>query len=233
MQRKGREVELPHYLGHRRRLKERFLRVGSQGLSDYELLELLLTYAIPRRDVKPIAKGLLSHFGSLGRVLDADTKELLTIKGIKLHSVCLIKLLKSLITHYLKEELEIKRRISSPRELVDFCRSQLGGLKEEQFCVIYLDSQNQLIDFDTLQQGTVNQAIVYPRQVLARALEKKATAIILVHNHPSGVVQPSEADLRLTRAIKEAARPLDIVVHDHLIIGQDRMLSFQEEGIMP
>ncbi|HOJ52128.1 MAG TPA: DNA repair protein RadC [Syntrophales bacterium] len=233
MQGKGHGVERPHYIGHRQRLRDRFLKTGVEGLHDYEILELLLTYAIPRKDVKPLAKELLNRFGSFNGVLDAELKELLKVEGISHLSACLIKLTKQLVTLYLKGEAKKKVKISSPKDMADFFRSYLGGLKEEQFCVAYLDCQNQLIDFDTLQRGTVNEAIVYPRQVLERALERKAASLILVHNHPSGVLKPSEADLRLTRTIKEAARLLDIVVHDHVIVGENKMLSFREEGIMP
>ncbi|MCX7982322.1 MAG: DNA repair protein RadC [Syntrophales bacterium] len=218
---------------HRKRLREKFLKAGVESLHDYEILELLLTFAIPRRDVKPLAKDLLTRFQNLNGVLDADIKELSETHGLGLHTACLIKLAKSIVTLYLKGEVKKKIKISSPRELVDFCRSHLGGLKEEQFCVAFLDSQNQLIELDTLQRGTVNHAIVYPRQVLEKALERKASALILIHNHPSGIVNPSEADIRLTRVIKEAASILDIKVHDHVIIGEGSMYSFREEGIMP
>lgn len=176
---------------------------------------------------------MLAHFGNLNAVFDAEMKELLKVNGIGPLSAILIKLVKSITILYLKGEVKKKVKISSPQDLMDFYRSYLGGLKEEQFCVAYLDNQNQLIDLDTLQRGTVNHAIVYPRQVLERALERRASALILIHNHPSGSVNPSEADILITRTIKEAARWLDIVVHDHVIIGENRMYSFREEGIMP
>lgn len=219
--------------GHRSRLREKFLAVGRDGLHDYEMLELLLTYAIPRHDVKPVAKELLSRFGNLNGVLDAEVGELCEQRGIGTWSACLIKLVRALMASYLKAEAKRKVTISSPRDLADFISAQLGGLKEEQFCVIYLDSQNHLMEMDTLQRGTVNQAIVYPRQVLERALERKASCLILVHNHPSGTVTPSEADIRLTKAVVAAARTMDIIVHDHIILGDGTIYSFREEGLMP
>lgn len=222
----------PHYLEHRLRLKEKFVGSGVDAFHDYEVLELLLTYAIPRRDLKPLAKELLTQFGSLKGVLDAQSGDLEQIKGIGLHTALLIKLIKDVAALYLKERAKEKAQISCTRELFDYCQTAMGGLKDEQFRVIYLDAQNRIIDVETIQDGIVNQAVVYPRKVLEKALRRKASAIILVHNHPSGHVKPSEADIRLTRTIQETARMLDILVHDHIIIGENRFFSFREEGMM-
>lgn len=222
----------PHYLEHRLRLKEKFVGSGVDAFHDYEVLELLLTYAIPRRDLKPLAKELLTQFGSLKGVLDAPSGDLEQIKGIGLHTALLIKLIKDVAALYLKERAKEKAQISCTRELFDYCQTAMGGLKDEQFRVIYLDAQNRIIDVETIQDGIVNQAVVYPRKVLEKALRRKASAIILVHNHPSGHVKPSEADIRLTRTIQETARMLDILVHDHIIIGENRFFSFREEGMM-
>ena len=222
----------PHYLEHRQRLKEKFVGSGVDAFHDYEVLELLLTYAIPRRDLKPLAKELLTQFGSLKGVLDAPSGDLEQIKGIGLHTALLIKLIKDVAALYLKERAKEKAQISCTRELFDYCQTAMGGLKDEQFRVIYLDAQNRIIDVETIQDGIVNQAVVYPRKVLEKALRRKASAIILVHNHPSGHVKPSEADIRLTRTIQETARMLDILVHDHIIIGENRFFSFREEGMM-
>lgn len=218
--------------GHRRRLKLKYTASGMGAFLDYEIVELVLTYAIARRDVKPIAKKLLSRFGSIKGIMDADPAELKTIEGISDHTAILFQLFKTVSALYLEEKAKEKQQISCTSELINFCRTTLGGKKEEEFCVIYLDVQNQIIAFETLQKGTVNQATVYPRQVLENALKKKASAIILVHNHPSGHVRPSEADIRITKTIRETARMLDISVHDHLIIGDDRFFSFREEGMM-
>ncbi|MDD5170374.1 MAG: DNA repair protein RadC [Syntrophales bacterium] len=224
--------DTPHYKGHRSRLKEKYLHSGVDAFHDYEVLELLLGYAIPQKDVKPLAKDLLTAFGSLKGIMDADIESLSAISGMGTHTAILIKLVKDMSALYLKEQARDKTQISCTQELVDYCKTMLGGLKDEQFCVIYLDARNRLIDMETLQEGIVNQAVVYPRQVLERALGQKASAIILVHNHPSGHVKPSDADIRLTKTIQDAARMLEILVHDHVIIGENRFFSFREEGIM-
>jgi len=218
--------------GHRQRLKMKYIKAGIEALHDYEVVELLLTYALSRRDIKPLAKELLSRFGSLKGIIDAEPAELKKIDGISDHTAILFKLLKEVSALYLQQKAKEKPQISCTSELINFCRTTLGGKKDEEFCVIYLDVQNQIIEFETLQKGTVNQATVYPRQVLENALRKKASAIILVHNHPSGHVRPSEADLRITKTISETARLLDINVHDHIIVGEDRFFSFREEGMM-
>jgi DNA repair protein RadC len=148
-------------------------------------------------------------------------------------SAVVIKFIRELATLYLEQKAKEKPQIACTSELLDFCRSAMGGKKDEEFCVIYLDAQNQIIEFETVQKGIANQAVVYPRQILERALRKKASAIILAHNHPSGHVRPSDADIRLTKTIQETAKALDILVHDHIIIGENRFFSFREEGLMP
>ena len=218
--------------GHRERLKQRFITAGLASFHEYETLELLLTYAIQRRDVKPAAKGLIEAFGSVKGVLDAESEELRKVPGIGEHSALLFRLIKATAALYLRQKAKEKRQVGCTTELLDFCRTAMGGKRDEEFCVIYLDAQNRIIDFETIQKGIVNQAVVYPRQVLESALKKKASALILAHNHPSGHVRPSDADLRLTRTIQETARALDILVHDHVIIGEDRVFSFREEGLM-
>lgn len=223
----------PHYIGHRERLKKKFFECGLQAFHDYEAVELLLSYAIPRKDLKIPAKDLLERLGSLRGIMDADVSELTQTSGISHHAAGLIKLVKEIGTLYLQERVKEKPQITCTGELLDFCKTALGGLKDENFCVLYLDTQNRAIAFETLQKGIVNQAVVYPRQVLERALFHKSSAIILVHNHPSGYVKPSDADIRLTKTISDTAKLLDILVHDHLIIGENRFFSFREEGIMP
>jgi DNA repair protein RadC len=199
---------------------------------DYEALELLLSYAVPRGDVKPAAKALLKAFGSIRGVIDADMADLEEVRGVGPASAVAIKLLKDLCALYLKQQAMEKPQITCTSELVNYCKASLGGVKDEQFRVIFLDAQNRIIDIETIQEGIVNQAVVYPRKVLENALKQKASAIILLHNHPSGNVRPSDADIRLTRTIQETARVLDILVHDHIIIGENRFFSFREEGIM-
>ena len=225
--------DTPHYQGHRERLKNRFLRGGLDAFHDHEVIELLLFYGIARKDVKPLAKSLLTTFGNLKGILDADIMALTAIPGITLHTATLFKLVKGINVLYLKERAKRKTQISCTSELLDYCKTTLGGLKDEHFRVVYLDAQNQLIDMETIQEGIVNQAVVYPRQVLENALRLKASAMILVHNHPSGNIKPSDADIRLTKTIQEAARMLEILVHDHIIIGENCFFSFREEGMMP
>jgi DNA repair protein RadC len=224
--------QTPHHLGHRDRLKARFERAGIAGLQDYEVLELLLFYAIPQGDVKPRAKELLMRFGSLKGVLDADPKALREISGIGPHSSLFFRIIRDVSSLYLRQRAEDKEQISSTKELIDYCLSSMGGLKDEHFAVIYLNARNKIIRVETIQEGIVNQAVVYPRKVLEKALTHKASAIILVHNHPSGHVRPSDADIRLTRVLQDAARVMDIVLHDHLIVGENRFFSFREEGIL-
>jgi len=218
--------------GHRRRLKEKYLSSGITAFHPYEAVELLLTFAVPRRDVKPLAKELLRRFGSLRGVLQSDAEELLAVQGLGGHAVTLIKLVQDLGDAALKEKARDRMQISCTQELLDYCRCAMGGLKEEQFRIIYLDTRNRMMDVDILEKGVVNQAVVYPRKVIEHALKRKASALILVHNHPSGHVVPSEADIRLTRTIEEAARVLDILIHDHLIVGEEKVFSFREEGMM-
>jgi len=222
----------PHHLGHRDRLKARFERTGVAGLQDYEVLELVLFYALPRRDVKPLAKELLKRFGSLKGALDADREALLATPGIGPHAASLFRVIRETGSLYLRQKAEEREQISSTKELIDYCLSSMGGLKDEHFAVIYLNARNRIIAVETIQEGIVNQAVVYPRKVLEKALSRKASAIILVHNHPSGHVRPSDADIRLTRILQDAARVMDIALHDHLIVGENRFFSFREEGIL-
>jgi len=222
----------PHHRKHRQRLKERYVEAGIEAFHDYEALELLLFFGIPQGDVKPLAKELLKAFGSFRAVLDADLADLEACKGVGPHTAILVKLVKDLASLYLRQKAAEKPQVTCTAELLDYCRTSMGGLKDEQFHVIYLNAQNKIIEVESVQEGIVNQAVVYPRKVLENALTQKASAIILVHNHPSGHVRPSDADIRLTRTIQETAKVLDILVHDHLIVGEDRFFSFREEGLM-
>ncbi len=231
-QKTGKTPAKPHYHGHRQRLRSRFLQGGAGALQDYELLELLLTYAIPRADIKPLAKELLKHFGSFPGILDASPQTLMEEAGLKEASAVLIRLVKACAEHYLKEEVLARPRISSLSALVDYCRTAMGGLGDEQFRVIFLNSQNEIIAVKVVQEGTVNQTVVYPRKVLELALKHKATGLILVHNHPSGNVTPSAADLELTRSLVKASRALNLTVHDHLIISRHGYFSLAEKNML-
>jgi DNA repair protein RadC len=201
-------------------------------LQDYELLELLLTFAIPYSDVKPLAKQLIQHFGSFTRVLDATPEALMEVQGVRDYSATLIRLVKACAEYYLKEEVLERPRISSLSALVDYCRTAMGGLPDEQFRVIFLNSQNEIIAEEIVQEGTVNQTVVYPRKVLELALKHKASGLILVHNHPSGNLTPSAADLELTRSLVKASRSLNLTVHDHLIISRQGHFSLAEKNLL-
>lgn len=222
-------TEKPHYLEHRKRLRERFQRAGAEGLHDYELLELLLTYAIPRRDVKEPAKMLLKRFGGLSGVLDASQRELAETEGLGPISATLIRLIKELCAAYLAERMKDRNVLSAPQAVVDFARVKLAGLPHEAFMVIYLNTKNEVIEHEIIHEGTVDRAVVYPRRVIESALAHHAAGLILAHNHPSGHPEPSEEDKRLTRAVTEAVRPIDIHVVDHIIVGKDGYFSFREE----
>ena len=201
-------------------------------MQDYELLELLLTFAIPYSDVKPLAKQLIQHFGSFTRVLDATPEALMEVQGVRDYSATLIRLVKACAEYYLKEEVLERPRISSLSALVDYCRTAMGGLPDEQFRVIFLNSQNEIIAEEIVQEGTVNQTVVYPRKVLELALKHKASGLILVHNHPSGNLTPSAADLELTRSLVKASRSLNLTVHDHLIISRQGHFSLAEKNLL-
>ena len=218
--------------GHRQRLRERFSDGYGVGMQDYEILELLLTYAIPRRDVKPIAKNLISRFGSLNGVLDACVDELSGVESMGKQSATLIKLVKEVGGLYLSGRMEKKDLLTSPDRVVSFARMKIAGLPHEAFMAIFLNTQNELIDHAIINEGTVDQVAVYPRRIVERALAHHAAGLIMVHNHPSGYTDPSEEDKRLTRTLKEAARLLDIKVLDHLIVGSGGYFSFLERGLM-
>jgi len=225
-------MEKPHYLQHRQRLRERFLKTGFEGFREYEALELMLTWAIPRRDVKPIAKELIDKFGSLKAVLDASAEELTAVKGIKERTAALIRSVKELIVLYQRSRLREGTRIASTQELVDYLNSAMSGLKDEQFRAVFLNSKNEVIADEVIHEGTVNQSAVYPRKVMERALVNNSTAVIFVHNHPGGQCRPSPQDIRLTKELIRVARSLQITVHDHLIICKDGYFSFLERGMM-
>jgi len=230
-QEKG-KPEKPHYYGHRQRLRNRFLTGGASALQDYELLELLLTFAIPHADVKPLAKGLIANFGSFTQVLDAPPQDLMEVTGLKEYSATLINLVKACAEYYLKEEALKRSPINSLDALVAYCRTAMGGLKDEQFRVLFLNSQNEIIAEEIVQEGTVDQTVVYPRKVLELALKHKATALILVHNHPSGNLKPSAADRELTRALVKAAKTINLIVHDHLIVSRQGYFSLAEHNML-
>ncbi|RAK58474.1 hypothetical protein DJ021_01000 [Phenylobacterium hankyongense] len=221
----------PHYLGHRDRLRERAQVGGLPAVPDYELLELYLFRSVPRGDVKPLAKQLLARFGSLGGVLGATAEDLRTVAGVGEAVALDLKLLHEAALRMAREQVARRTVISSWQALLAYVKTALAHEAREQFRVLLLDKKNQLIADEVMNRGTVDHAPVYPREVMRRALELSASAVILVHNHPSGDPTPSAADVDMTRQIVEAGRPLRISVHDHLVVGRDGVASFKALGL--
>jgi DNA repair protein RadC len=220
-------AETPHYHGHRERLRERFYGAGADALSDYELLEMALFPALPRRDTKPLAKALLKRFGSFAEVLHAPVARLREVDGIKDASINQLKLLAAAAGRVAKGEIKRSIALSSWNDVIGYCRSSMAFADKEQFRLLFLDKRNQLISDEVQQTGTVDHTPVYPREVIKRALELSATALILVHNHPSGDPTPSQADIQMTKAIIDIATPLGISVHDHIIVGKNGHASLK------
>jgi DNA repair protein RadC len=219
--------QTPHYHGHRTRLRERFRNAGADALSDYELLEMVLFAAQPRRDVKPLAKELLKTFGSFAEVVHAPEPRLREIDGMGEASVHQLKLIAAASSRIAKGQLKQRAALSSWQDVIDYCRASMAFADKEQFRLLFLDKRNQLIADEVQQTGTVDHTPVYPREVIKRALELSATAIILVHNHPSGDPTPSQADIQMTKAIVDIAKPLGIAVHDHIIVGRNGHASLK------
>jgi len=217
----------PHYYGHRERLRDRFRDAGADALTDYELLEMLLFRALPRRDVKPLAKSLIAKFGSFAEVLSAPPARLAEVKGLGESAITELKAVEA-AAHRLTRGQVIRRPVlSSWSAVLDYCRTAMAFADKEQFRILFLDKRNQLIADERQQVGTVDHTPVYPREVVKRALELSATALILVHNHPSGDPTPSRADIQMTQAIIDVAKPLGISVHDHIIVGKEGHASFR------
>jgi DNA repair protein RadC len=212
--------EAPHYHGHRERLRERFHSAGPDALSDYELLEMVLFTAQPRRDMKPLAKTLLKIFGSFAEVIHAPEARLKEVDGVGEVTISALKVIAAAASRIAKGQLQARTLLSSWNDVLDYCRTTMAFADKEQFRILFLDKRNQLISDEVQQVGTVDHTPVYPREVMKRALELSATAVILVHNHPSGDPTPSQADIQMTKAIIGIAAPLGISVHDHIIVGR-------------
>jgi DNA repair protein RadC len=217
----------PHYLGHRARLKARFLETGPDALPDYELLELVLFRTLPRGDVKPLAKQLLATFGSFGGVLAAPVERLIEIKGVKEATATDFKVVEAAARRFAKGAIGKRPVLSSWSAVIDYCRTAMAFDDRERFRVLFLDKKNALIADEVQGTGTVDHTPVYPREVVRRALALQATALILVHNHPSGDPTPSRADIEMTRTIADVAKPLGVEVHDHVIVGRYGHASFR------
>jgi DNA repair protein RadC len=222
----------PHFHGHRQRLRERFLDAGPVALADYELLELLLFPALPRSDVKPLAKILIDRFGGFAGVINADIAALQEIPGLGLTSAIALKAVQAAIQRVLKAEVIERPILSSWQGVLDYCHVAMAHARIEEFRLLFLDRRNALIADEVQQRGTVDHTPVYPREVVKRALDLGASAIILVHNHPSGDPTPSKADIEMTREVAKAARLMGIEVHDHLIIGRGKQTSLRGLGLI-
>jgi len=224
--------EKPHYLGHRDRLRERFAATAGEGMPDYEMLELLLYQAIPRRDVKPIAKALLVAFGSLGAVLSAPLRELQRVNGIGEAAGIALKVSHAAGLRIVRQQVMHKDVIGSWDQVLDYCKAAMGYEALEQTRILFLDRKNKLIADEVQQKGTVDHTPLYPREVVKRALDLNASAIILVHNHPSGDPTPSRGDIDMTKKVQDAAEKLGIVLHDHVVIGKSEHVSFRTLGLL-
>ncbi len=225
--------KLPSYVAdHRKRLRDRFMEGGAGAMPEYELLELLLFRAIPRQDVKPLARLLIDTFGDLNRVITAPIPRLTAIKGVGDAVVCELKLFEAVSQRMMRARVMHKPLLSSWDALLDYCHTAMAHRDTEQFRILFLDRKNTLIADEEQAKGTVDHVPVYPREVVKRALELNASALILVHNHPSGDPTPSSADITMTAQVQDACQVLGITLHDHLIIGKDRELSFRSAGYL-
>lgn len=223
-------TDKPSYLGHRECIRAKFAASGLAPLADHEVLELLLTYAIARRDTKPLAWALIKQFGSLGKVLDADPAALAAVKGVGKGTAAFLKLVRALFTRYSLEELRQSAIIRSPEQVVKYCKASLAGRSEECLELIYLSVRNTVIRTETVALGLIDRVSISPRKIVECALAAKASAVILVHNHPSGDVTPSLEDILLTQEVVEAARLLGISVYDHIIVGRQAYYSLKANG---
>ncbi len=222
----------PHYIGHRKRLRERFIIGGADAMQDYELLELLLFMAVPRRDVKPIAKDLLSKFGSLPELMSAPHSAISQIEGVSENTATAIKIVFALCARMIKQEIMQKPVLNNWARLMDYCHMSMAYETKEHFRILFLNKKNMLIADEIQGSGTVDHAPAYPREIMKRALELGATALILLHNHPSGDYKPSQADICMTNMIIDAAKPFNITIHDHIIVARGGYTSFRNEGLI-
>ncbi len=221
-----------HRHGHRLRLKDRFLRGGRAAVQDYEMLELLLFRTIPRRDVKPLAKSLLTQFGSLAEVLAAPYSRLIGVDGIGESTAFDLKLVEASGRDLARSAVVKRQVLASWSAVIDYCRVAMAYAEKEQFRILFLDKRNGLLADEVQQTGTVDHTPVYPREVVKRALELSASAVILVHNHPSGDPTPSQADIRMTRELADIAKPLGVLIHDHIIVGRMGHASMKGLGLI-
>lgn len=222
----------PHYKAHRLRLRKKLIEAKIGSLPDYEILELILCMALPRKDVKPLAKELIKKYGSLARTINTPGDTLIQNKGIGESTVAIFKAVLEASVRLIKEDITQRPIIESWKSLLDYARASMGHLNTEQFRILYLNKKNMVIADELQESGTIDHVAVYPREIMKKALYREAAAIILIHNHPSGNTRPSKADVELTKQIVQAALALDIKVHDHIIISSKEHYSFKAHGIM-
>lgn len=222
----------PHYSGHRDRLRARFLNGGPKALADYELLELILFMAIPQRDVKPLAKDLLLRFGSFAELFAAPPEEIMKTKGVSETTATALKAIQAAAFAFLRQDIMKRPVLNSWARLLEYCQATLAHETREHFRLLFLNRKNELIADEIQQIGTVDHTPAYPREVIRRALEIGATALILSHNHPSGDPAPSKADIDMTRAVIEAGKPFGIVIHDHVVVARNGWYSFRNQGVL-
>ncbi len=219
--------DAPHYRGHRTRLRQRFEDVGEQAMPDYELLELVLFRSIPQRDVKPLAKTLIARFGSFAEVLGARQERLTEVEGVGEATALDLKIVEAAARRIARGAIRQRPMLGSWKDVIEYCRTAMAFADREEFRILFLDKRNHLIADEVQSSGTVDHAPVYPREVVKRALELAATALVLVHNHPSGDPTPSPADIRMTNDLQAIAKPLGIALHDHIIVGRNGHASFR------
>ena len=222
----------PHYLGHRERLRKRFRDAGADALPDYEMIELVLFRAVPRRDTKPLAKAILARFGTFAEAMSAPDELLKEVPGLSVAAITEIKLVRAAALRLVRGEVLERSVLASWSQVLDYCRASMGFEPKEQLRILFLDKRNQIIADEVQQEGTVDHTPVYVREVVKRALELSATAIVLVHNYPSGDPTPSRADIEMTKQIVQSAKNLGIVVHDHIIVGKQGHASFRGLGLI-
>ncbi|MBI5238446.1 MAG: DNA repair protein RadC, partial [Deltaproteobacteria bacterium] len=215
---------------HKRRLKDRFKKGALEGFHDYEILELLLTYALPKKDVRHQAKSLLKRFKGVRGVFDATVEELRSMDGVGENAVLLVKLVKDVTGAYLRERMMGSDCVRCTKDVLDYLNLTLSGERVEKFLAIYLNARNEVLAVETLHEGTINQTAVYPRKAIEKAFKHNARSVIFVHNHPSGDATPSNVDKQLTRVLDRAALAVDLIVHDHLIIGKNKHFSARDNG---
>lgn len=226
------QPETPDHINHRKRMKKRVFDHGADTLADYELLETLLFYSIQRRDTKPLAKALLAKFKTFNALCQATPKELSEFKFISNHTAVLFQIIQTIAIKLGEEKIIKKTTLLSWQDVIRYCRTRIGSIEKECFLVIFADSKNSIIAADELASGTTDKVAVYPREIVRKALEYHATAIILVHNHPSGSTEPSKQDIAMTKLINQAITSIDARLHDHLIISGDSHFSFKNAGLI-